>query len=298
MRSVYTIDLHFLGMSNVIGVYAIPHKQGVVLIENGPGSTIPYLEKGLKTIGYSLKSVTDVFLTHIHLDHASASGILAREGARIHVHPKGAGHIADPARLLASASRIYGDQMKELWGEFLPVPEENLNTLSDNQTVKVNEISITALDTPGHAEHHLSFVFEDICFTGDIGGIRFPGRRLLRLPTPPPDFHLEKWRRSLGRLKETGCKLIGPAHFGLYSDIDWQLDEAGKQLDEIEAGMKALISVNTGPEGINTWLVTWLKEREKPIDSKINNIARHETLSPIMSSATGTYRYWTKYRLP
>lgn len=297
MQPVHTIDLHYLGRPNVIGTYAIPHKQGVALIESGPGSTIANLEEGLKALGYSLNSVTDVFLSHIHLDHAGASGLLARAGARIHVHPEGARHMAEPERLLASAGRIYGDQMEVLWGKLLPVPEEKLNILSDNERVDINEISIIALDTPGHAQHHLAFIFEDVCFAGDIGGIRFPGVKTLRLPTPPPEFHLEKWRSSAGRLKETGCKRIVPTHFGIYPDCGRQLDEVKRQLDEIEAGLSSFMTGETSPEEVNDWMVNWLSEREKGLGQGAGHAADYETLSPTASSAAGVHRYWHKYRL-
>lgn len=297
MHPVHIIDLHFLGLSKVIGVYVIPHRQGVVLVESGPGSTFTNLEKGLKTFGFSLKAVTDVFLTHIHLDHAGASGLLAREGARIHVHPKGAGHMADPSRLLASAERVYGDQMEDLWGEFPPVAKERLHTVSNHEQIKVNDLTITALYTPGHAEHHLAFVFEDICFSGDIGGIRFPGSSILRLPTPPPDFHLQKWRKSIGRLKETGCQRIVPTHFGLYPDIDRQLDEVERQLDELEAGMASLVTPDTSPGEVNAWLVDWLHKREKGTGAESESETNHETLNPTMNSAMGIHRYWNKYRV-
>ena len=195
-HNIHTIDLNFLGISKAIASYLIPHDQGIVLIESGPGSTLPGLEKGLAENGFTFADITDVLLTHIHLDHAGAAGWLADQGARIHVHEVGSPHMLNPERLLASAARIYGDMMDHLWGEFLAVPEDKLNILVDGDQIEIEGLVFKAIDTPGHAYHHMAYIFEDICFSGDVGGIRLPGPPFLRLPTPPPEFHIESWRNS------------------------------------------------------------------------------------------------------
>src|SRR4030042_4609731 len=125
--TVVTIDLKFMGRANAIAAYLIPHRRGAVLVECGPGSTTTALEVGLSENGFHAEDITDVLLTHIHLDHAGAAGWLARRGARIHVHSAGAPHLLDPEKLLSSAKRIYGDMMDRLWGDFLPVQAGQLN---------------------------------------------------------------------------------------------------------------------------------------------------------------------------
>src|SRR5688572_8379493 len=127
MADVSILDLNFKGIPGAIASYLIPHREGVVLVEAGPGSTTDRLQARLGEEGYQLSDVTDVLLTHIHLDHAGAAGWLAGHGARIHVHPNGAGHLINPEKLITSATRIYGDSMDTLWGAFLPVPEERLS---------------------------------------------------------------------------------------------------------------------------------------------------------------------------
>ena len=126
--TIDTLDLNFCGFAGAIAAYLISHAHGAVLVECGPGSTVAALWKR-RCSGMGLKTgdITDVLLTHIHLDHAGAAGWLARQGARIHVHPVGAPHLINPEKLLASASRIYGDSMQTLWGDFLPVPEDHLD---------------------------------------------------------------------------------------------------------------------------------------------------------------------------
>ena len=165
---VYTIDLNFQGFHNAIAAYLIKHDHGAVLVESGPGSTLPALEQAINGHGLQLGDITHVLLTHIHLDHAGASGKLAQNGAIVCVHPAGAPHMINPEKLLASASRIYGDQMNSLWGEFLPVPEEKIWRVGHEEELDIHGLKFRALHTPGHAEHHICYFFEDICFSGDV----------------------------------------------------------------------------------------------------------------------------------
>src|SRR3989304_3051866 len=179
---VITLDLNFQGRSHAIAAYLVRYADGAVLIESGPGSTLAELEGGLAKEGLSPRDVTHVLLTHIHLDHASAAGWLAQPGAQIYVHPVGAPHMLNPEKLLASAARIYGDRMDSLWGEFLPVPESQLNIPKDAEEIAIGDLRFIPIDTPGHAEHHYAYLFEDICFSGDVGGVRIPGYQYLRVP--------------------------------------------------------------------------------------------------------------------
>src|SRR3989337_916816 len=132
---IIALDLEFQGKSGVIAAYLLPHTRGAALIETGPGSTQATLIRRLSDHGYNPSDITDVLLTHIHLDHAGAAGWLARQGARIYVHANGAPHLLDPEKLLSSAARIYGDQMETLWGEFLPVPGERLSIVYDGDVI-------------------------------------------------------------------------------------------------------------------------------------------------------------------
>ena len=209
---VITLDLNFQGKAHTIASYLIRHSTGVVLIESGPGSTIKGLEAGLSLNKLSVSDVTHVLLTHIHLDHAGAAGWLAQKGAQIYVHPVGAPHMLNPEKLLASAARIYGNQMEKLWGEFLPVPEHRLNIPKNEEEIVIGSLHFKTIDTPGHANHHYSYLFEDICFAGDIGGVRIPGFQYLRLPMPPPELNFGKWRESIARLKREKFKKIAPTH--------------------------------------------------------------------------------------
>ena len=298
--TVYTLDLNFRGLPCTIAAYLIPHSHGAVLVETGPGSTLPALQAGLKDHGFTVQDITDVFLTHIHLDHAGAAGWLANQGARIHVHEVGAPHLRDPERLLASAVRIYGDMMDTLWGEFLPVPDGKLSVMSDDEIVEIDGLRFRALDTPGHAYHHLTYLFEDVCFSGDIGGVRLAGAHFLRLPMPPPDFHLELWRQSLKRLQgefERGSfTRIAPTHFGISDDPSWHLAAIQRTLDETEEWILRTMPANPSIEELRAQVVAWSREQALQSGMTEKQLEEYETANPTWMSAGGIYRYWHKVR--
>jgi glyoxylase-like metal-dependent hydrolase (beta-lactamase superfamily II) len=299
-QTVHTLDMNFQGFPGAIAVYLIPHAHGVVLIECGPGSTLPALESELQRHGLGFGDITDVLLTHIHLDHAGAAGWLAQQGARIHVHPVGAPHLLNPEKLLASAARIYGDQMQTLWGEFLPVPEQRLQVVEDNQVIEIEGLRFTALDTPGHAYHHYAYLFNDVCFTGDIGGVRVGGIRHIRMPMPPPEFNLELWRQSLQRLQkaydEGLFSRLAPTHFGLYPDPAWHLRAASQALDEVESWMLDVMPSDPTSETLEEQFIAWTRQKslEGGIDEAV--LGPLEAANPSGMSAHGIYRYWHKVR--
>jgi glyoxylase-like metal-dependent hydrolase (beta-lactamase superfamily II) len=301
-NKVYTIDLNFRNLRGAIASYLIPHRHGVALVECGPSSTIPGLQAGLQSHGYTVQDVSDVLLTHIHLDHAGAAGWLAHQGARIHVHEIGAPHMLDPEKLLSSAARIYGDQMAELWGEFLPVPEERLRVAHDNEVIEIDGLSFRPLDTPGHAYHHFAYLFEDICFSGDIGGVRLYGGRHLRLPMPPPEFNLEVWRESVKRLQAEydhgAYRRIAPTHFGVYDDPDWHLKALSQGLDDVEAWILRTMPSDPPIDELREKIVAWTRERTLKMGLDPQVLETYETANPTWMSAYGIQRYWRKIRNP
>ena len=297
-ESIQTIDLKFQGLPGSIASYMIPHRKGVVLVESGPGSTKASLIAGLAEHGYQPEDVTDVLLTHIHLDHAGAAGWLSRRGARIHVHPVGAPHLLDPEKLLVSARRIYGDTMDSLWGEFLPVLPEMLSVLEDNQALEINGLSFLPVDTPGHAYHHCAYILDDLCFSGDIGGIRLGGLPHLRIPMPPPELHLEKWRESLEKLRAIKFSRIAPTHFGIYDDAAWHLNALERAIDDAEAWIERTMPTNLTLEELRRSFIGWSEQlsQEQGLDPLQQQL--HEAANPSFMSADGIYRYWHKVMLP
>jgi glyoxylase-like metal-dependent hydrolase (beta-lactamase superfamily II) len=295
-QTVYTLDLNFMGIPGSIASYLIRHAQGCILIESGPGSTQAVLQARLEEHGLKLSDVTDVFLTHIHLDHAGAAGWLARQGARIHVHSVGAPHLLDPEKLLSSASRIYGDMMDTLWGQFLPVPEEHLSVLQDGEVVTIGGVSLQVVETLGHAEHHFVYVFEDVCFSGDIGGVRPAGAHSLRLPLVPPELNLEKWRTSLQRMRDLKIKHVVPTHFGMFDDPAWHLQAIERELDMNDAWISTSLPTCSSVDDVSTRFMEWTRQRVDAEQITPAQVEFFEAANPSWMAPAGIHRYWRKHR--
>ncbi|MCI0552530.1 MAG: MBL fold metallo-hydrolase [Anaerolineae bacterium] len=295
---VVTLDLNFQGRLHAIASYLIRTADSAVLIESGPGSTLPALEAGLAKEGLSSRHVTHVLLTHIHLDHAGAAGWLAQQGAKIYVHPVGAPHMLNPEKLLASAARIYGDRMQSLWGEFLPVPESQLKVPNDAEAIVIGNLEFIPINTPGHAEHHYAYLFEDICFSGDVGGVRIPGYQYLRVPMPPPELHLERWHESIARLRKEKFTRIAPTHFGIYNDPEWQLREVEKGLDSAARWLEQTMSEDSSIEieALRQSFTEWMMEEGVQMGLSEDVMDAYTLANPPGMSADGLLRYWRKVK--
>ena len=293
---VITLDLNFQGRPHAIASYLIRHADGAILVESGPGSTLAALQAGLAQEGLSPRDVTHVLLTHIHLDHAGAAGWLARQGAQIYVHPVGAPHMLNPEKLLASARRIYEDRMDALWGEFLPVPESQLVVPNDTEPIVIGNLEFIPLNTPGHAEHHYAYLFEDICFSGDVGGVRIPGYQYLRIPMPPPELNLERWHESVARLRREKFKTIAPTHFGTFGDVTWHLDEVDKGLDSASRWLEETMPADPPIDELRRSFTEWMLAEGKDIGLDEEVVHAYEVANPLGMSADGLLRYWKKVR--
>jgi glyoxylase-like metal-dependent hydrolase (beta-lactamase superfamily II) len=295
---VHTLDLNFRGAPGTIAVYAIPHAHGAVLVESGPGSTIPSLLSGLAALGLHASQISDVLLTHIHLDHGGSAGWWAQQGACIHVHPVGAPHLLNPEKLLTSAGRIYGDSMQTLWGDFLPVPEDRLVIHQDNEAFEVEGLHFRAIDVPGHAYHHFAYICQEVCFTGDIGGIRVGGTRHIRLPMPPPELNIALWQQSAHRLQEEQQKgsfsRIAPTHFGVFDDPAWHLQTLRQSLDEVEVWMNQIMPSGPGVDELNRLFQEWTEAKSQASSLVPGAVQQFEIANPSWMSAQGIYRYWHK----
>ena len=230
------IDLGFMNTEHVIASFLLLGGDSAALVETGPTSCIEHLTGGLKNHGVSPEDVRQVFLTHIHLDHAGASGHLAGllPNATFYVHEVGYPHLVDPSKLLKSATRIYGERMEELWGEARPVPEDRLEVLEGGEELDAAGGVLAAHYTPGHAYHHLAYLEPDsgALFTGDVGGIRLPGQSYVRPPTPPPEIDAEAWFQSIERIRQIGPQSLYLTHFGRFEDTDRHLGELEQRLHD------------------------------------------------------------------
>ncbi|HET7145055.1 MAG TPA: MBL fold metallo-hydrolase, partial [Anaerolineales bacterium] len=240
---------------------------------------------------------THVLLTHIHLDHAGAAGWLSRQGAQIYVHPNGAPHMLNPEKLLASATRIYGDRMQTLWGEFLPVAESQLTVPKDTEEITIGNLKFVAINTPGHAEHHYSYLFEDVCFSGDVGGVRIPGYQYLRVPMPPPELHFGKWRESMARLRALKFSRIAPTHFGIFDDADWHLTELEKDMNAAERWLEKTMQGDPSIDELREKFSTWMVEQANAHNLSDDVIKAYALANPPGMSADGLMRYWRKVKM-
>ena len=226
---VSLIDLNFQGIPGVIGAYLLEGEGELALIETGPTSTLDALLAGLAAAGHEPGELTHLMVTHIHLDHAGGAGALMQRApnARLLVHPLGAPHMIEPSKLLASARRIFGDNMLPLWGEFTPAPAERVQILEDAEHLRIAGREIVALHTPGHAYHHIAYWLPETgaLFTGDVAGVRLDGVAYVRPPTVPPELDLELWRASVSRMREIAPIRFYLTHFGAYEDLAWHLDD-------------------------------------------------------------------------
>lgn len=211
------IDLNFRGSPRVIATAVLSGANGITLIDPGPTSCLPALDAGLRERGLSLRDVRNVLLTHIHLDHAGASGTIAERvpTARVFVHERGAPHMIDPSKLLASATRLYGDNMDSLWGAFQPVPADRVTVLTGGERLDLDGLFLKVAYTPGHAKHHVSYLDEHtgMAYVGDTGGVQVSGSFLIA-PTPPPDIDIEAWQDSLNIIEGWNPVSLFLTHFG------------------------------------------------------------------------------------
>ncbi len=228
------IDLDFQGQSSAIGTGVIDYAGGIGLVDPGPTTCLASLRKGLEELGFSLSDVRAVMLTHIHLDHATATGMIVREvpEARVYVHPLGAIHMIDPERLLASAGRIYGERMETLWGEFLAVPAASVVEVSEGDVVELEDRTFQVAYVPGHAKHHVAYFEAEsgTAWVGDVGGIRVPPGGAIPV-TPPPDIDVERWNESMDRILDWGPRRIVLTHFGPVEDPADHFAELRVELD-------------------------------------------------------------------
>ena len=212
-------DLEFLGKPEIIATAIMHGPGGIGLVDPGPSTTIAALRAALERKGSSVADIRELLLTHIHLDHAGATGSLVRENPSIavFVHERGAPHLADPQKLLASATRLYGEtNMVRLWGQVLAVPAANIRPLAGGERIAAAGRELEVAYTPGHASHHVSYFdrASRIAFVGDTAGIRRGEGAYVMPPTPPPDIDLDAWRQSEDRILAWDPDALFLTHFG------------------------------------------------------------------------------------
>lgn len=263
MPVVHTIDLDYLGRPRSIAAFLVIGPTGPVLIEAGPAVCLEALEAGLARHGVRIEDLAGVLLSHIHLDHAGAAGALAARGVPLWVHEFGAPHLVDPSRLIASATRIYGDTMNDVWGPITPAPADLVHAVRDGDVIEAGGLTFTAMETPGHARHHHAFVLETadgpIAFTGDAAATALPGTPFISLPCPPPEFDLDQWLATLDRLEAAGFARIHPTHFGTVDDVSTHLDRVRGALRDHVTRVEALADAGMDDAAVREEYGAWIR---------------------------------------
>jgi glyoxylase-like metal-dependent hydrolase (beta-lactamase superfamily II) len=291
------VDLDFLGVRGIIATAALHGPGGVALIDPGPSSTLPTLRAALANAGMSVGDVREILLTHIHLDHAGATGTLVGENPeiRVSVHESGAPHMVNPEKLIASASRLWPGEMDRLWGEFRPVPADRLVVLTGGERITAGGRSLDVAHTPGHASHHVSYFSRDtgVAFVGDTVGIRREPGRFVLPPTPPPDIDLEIWRDSLARIGAWRAATLFVTHFGPFEDAPAHLTEMADHLGLVGGLAKSSLVGDRTDEDREAWFTDEvrreLRRRMSDTDAKSYEIAGRFDLN-----WRGLARYWRK----
>jgi glyoxylase-like metal-dependent hydrolase (beta-lactamase superfamily II) len=222
------LDLRHLGRERVIGAYLVQTEDGLALNDCGPSSCVAELKVRLAERGLALTDIRHLLLSHIHLDHAGAAGVLVREHPELQVHVSeiGGPHLIDPARLEASARRLYGDEFETLWGELAPVPEENI------AVVDARVVGLECFPSPGHASHHVCYLDGDgTLYAGDAAGVRILPSSFVLPPTPPPEVDLEAWAATLDEIERRNPERLALIHFGVAEDPQRHLAELRDRLD-------------------------------------------------------------------
>jgi glyoxylase-like metal-dependent hydrolase (beta-lactamase superfamily II) len=291
------IDLQFQGIPRVIATAVLSGPGGVALVDPGPSSTLETLEAGLGRAGISMPDVTALLLTHIHLDHAGAAGTLLHDHPKlkVFVHAKGAPHMIDPAKLVASATRLYGDAMDRLWGEVRPVPEHALVVLHGGERLEAGGHALDVAYTPGHAAHHVSFLARDarIAFVGDTAGVKVVPDGEILPPTPPPDIDLEAWHDGLVRIEQWSPDTLFLTHFGPSAPAGAHLIQLRDRLQMVSRLVRASLAREATDEEREAWFVDEcrreLRQRVSDEEARVYEVAGRFDLN-----WRGLARYWRK----
>ncbi len=293
MNTIHTIDLMLMGATGVVAAYFIPSSAGHIIVDCGPSSTLAALKTGVTNLGYNIRDVKHLLLTHIHLDHAGAAGTLAKElGLQVYVHSNGAPHLQRPERLLESATRIYGAMMDSLWGAFEAVPEQQIVVLEGSETLQVGALEIQAVYTPGHAIHHLAYAIGHDVFCGDVGGVRLQGSSHVVAPTPPPDIDFAAWQQSLEKLRALEPTCLYPTHFGAHNDVTLHLTQLKQNLQHLKTLSQTIIAAGGG----KTEIAEAIKQAAAKTISSKDLEQKYALSTPYEIAANGLVRYWQKQK--
>ena len=292
------IDLQFLGRPGRIAAGVVRTPAGALVVDPGPASCLPALLGGLAEMGVAPRDLHGLLLTHVHLDHGGAAGTIVRmhPHAKVYVHERGAPHLSDPARLIASATRLYGDQMDRLWGEFAAVPAANLVVPADGGVLDLGGALFDVASTPGHASHHLCYRDRrsGVVFAGDTAGIRIGPSPYVLPPTPPPDIDVAAWQASIARLRAWEPTGVLVTHFGLHRDAGAHLDALSREL----AGWNELAGAILSSDPAASRMARFIEAVRERVRQRVTaeEAEAYRASMSLEDCWAGLERYWTKRR--
>jgi glyoxylase-like metal-dependent hydrolase (beta-lactamase superfamily II) len=292
------VDLKFLGAPEIIATAILHSASGVALIDPGPSTTHDNLKAALRQKGVGIGDVRQILLTHIHLDHAGVTGALVRENPAIEVfvHERGAPHMIDPSKLLASAGRLYGADMDRLWGDFVPVPAGRVTILKGEEHIVAGGRDLLVAYTPGHASHHVSYfdTSSRVAFVGDTAGIRRGNGNYIMPPTPPPDIDLDAWRTSEDRILSWDPDTLFLTHFGPFHGARIHFQELSARLQTWSAIVGRLVTDTSldEPGRLRTFVDEALLDLKRTVGEQ--QAEQYNRAGRLDYSWQGLARYWRK----
>lgn len=298
--SLHVLDTHQLGYTGIVAATALETEDGIALFDTGPESTFDNVVADLRKAGFDAEDVRHVFLSHIHFDHAGAAWRFANSGATIYVHPRGAPHLIDPAKLVESATRIFGSDMERLWGRIRPVPKERVKILEDTEVVQARPFEIRAIATPGHASHHHVYHWNDNVFGGDIAGVRI-GNGPPIPPFVPPELHVESWRESIQKIRKLNPAHLYLPHFGkVEGSISEHLDLLDERVARWSEWFRQQIRNGATEDHLRSEFAAVEHSEINAFASTFNIqpstlVSQYEAADPSYMAVGASIRYWTKY---
>jgi len=292
---IHILDTRQLGCPGIIAATALETNEGIALFDTGPESTFDNLIVDLASAGFTAEDVRHVFLSHIHFDHAGAAWRFAELGATVYVHPRGAPHLIDPAKLISSATRIFGGDMPKLWGRIAPVPAERVRVLEDNDVVRVAPFAVRALATPGHASHHHVYQWDDNLFGGDIAGVRI-GQGPPIPPFVPPELHIESWRESIARIRALEPANLYLPHFGkIDNSVAEHLDALDERVQRWADWFRKKMRAGATEDQLKSEFADFEHADLDAGGASQADIDGYETADPSYMAVPAAIRYWQKY---
>jgi glyoxylase-like metal-dependent hydrolase (beta-lactamase superfamily II) len=292
---IHVLDTQHLGRPGIIAATALEADDGLALFDTGPESTFETVAAQLSEKGFSIRDVRHVFLSHIHFDHAGAAWRFARLGATIYVHPRGGPHLIDPAKLVASATRLYGDDMERLWGRIEPVPAEQVRILEHDDVVRVSPFEVRAIETPGHATHHHVYQWEDTLFGGDVAGVRLGGGP----PAPPfvpPELDIEAWLTSIAKIRELNPAKLYLPHFGpVAADLSGHFDALEERVRRWSLWFRDRLRAGDDEERLKEAFAEFVVEDLRAAGATEDELRDYEQADPSFMAVSGAVRYWRKH---